>query len=128
MTQVYNLWDDRSLIEMIQRESLDENSPAGYKTENNVLFGTQKWFESVERGFIPKIRIKGVISSVHMGSHNDYPEFEIDDGKKKTTWTRMGIESAYQVGRRVELIYVEQKFKKYPGFAKSVLQILIAGA
>ncbi len=47
-----------------------------------------------------------------MSGHNDWPEFEIDDGAKKTRWTREGSNEMYRVGRRVRLKYVLQKPKK----------------
>jgi hypothetical protein len=131
LKQIYNLKDDSKRIRMVQEVSLDKNSYAGYKTENELLFGTEEWFNEVENGIIPKQIIKGFISRVYMSGHNDYPEFEIEnDEGKKTTWQREGTDDAYKVGKRVELIYVEQKYKHPIGIvgaiSKCVIKIKIA--
>ncbi len=110
--EIYNLKDDFMRIRMVQEASLDKKSYAGYKTENSLLFGTRDWFNAIEQGIIPKHIVKGVISRVYMSGHNDYPEFEIESSDSKTTWTREGIDEAYKTGKNIELIYVEQKYKR----------------
>ncbi len=61
---------------------------------------------------------------------NDYPEFEIENRKGKSSWTREGIDDAYKVGKSIEIIYVEQKFKRPIGIlgpiSKCVIEIKIA--
>ena len=109
---IYNIKKDRQRIEKLQHASLDNSLNSGYKIENDLLIGSAKWFEAIENGQIKKRNIKGTISRIYMTGHNDYPEFEVDSQDGKTTWTREGIESAYVVGRQVEVIYVEQKFKR----------------
>ena len=124
---IYNLKNDKHRIATIQEASLDKASEGGLKIENNLLFGSPEWFEAIEAGQIKKHIIKGKISKVYMSGHNDYPQFEIDSSEGKTNWTRNGNENAYKVGKDVELIYVEQKFKK-PSFqqiSNCVLQINI---
>ena len=64
-----------------------------------------------------------------MSGHNDYPEFEIDDGQEKTQWTREGKDEAYVIGRRVKLKYVLQKPKRVPHGVyplRSVLEIWLS--
>jgi hypothetical protein len=126
---VYNLKDDKQKIAQTQRVSIDKSSPFGLKAENNLLFGSDKWFAAIENGEIKKHRIKGKISKVYMSGHNDWPEFEIENEEGKTSWTREGADSAYGVGRDAEIIYVEQKFKKpiaiLGPFSKCVIQINI---
>ena len=56
-----------------------------------------------------------MISEVYMSGHNDFPEFEVDDGTIRTQWMRLGDDSAYIVGRSIRLQYVEMKFKKVIG-------------
>ncbi|TWT89875.1 hypothetical protein Mal64_02570 [Pseudobythopirellula maris] len=64
-----------------------------------------------------------------MSGHNDYAEFEIDDGDSKTSWTRQLSPTdndtltdeekwkLYHEGNAVRLQYVKQKFKSpSPGF------------
>jgi len=130
LKQIYNLKNDSRRIKIIQEASLDKNSYAGYKTENGLLFGTKEWFNAIEKGMIPIHTIKGIISRVYMSGHNDYPEFEIESNEGKTTWTREGIDAAYKVGSSIELIYVEQKYKRPTditgAISKCVIEIKIA--
>lgn len=109
---IYNLKGDDRRIKMVQEASLDKKSYAGYKLENGLLFGTKEWFGAIETGKILQCVVKGVIARVYMSGHNDYAEFEIENIEGKTVWTRLGADTAYQVGKNIELIYVEQKYKR----------------
>lgn len=124
--EIYNLKNDSRRIKMVQEASLDKKSYAGYRIENDLLFGTKEWFNAIEQGIIPKHIVKGVISRVYMSGHNDYPEFEIrSDEGETSTWTREGAESAYEVERRVELTYVEQKYKRPSDITGPISQCVI---
>jgi hypothetical protein len=112
LKQIYNLKKDFKRIKMIQEASLDKNSYSGYKIENGLLFGSKEWFEAIDQGVIPKHTVKGIISRVYMSGHNDYPQFEIESDEGKTSWTRTGLDEAYKIGKSIELIYVEQKYKR----------------
>lgn len=127
---IYNLKGDDRRIKMVQEASLDKKSYAGYKLENGLLFGTKEWFDAIETGKIPKCVVKGLITRVYMSGHNDYPEFEIESSEGKTVWTRFGHDTAYQVGKNIELIYIEQKYK-HPtdmtgAISKCVIEIKIS--
>jgi len=108
---IYKLKADTETIKRVQDASLDKSSNSGLKIENNLLFGSADWFAAIEKGEIKKHSIQGVISKVYISGHNDWPEFEIENIEGKSQWTREGIESAYIVGHKIELVYVEQKFK-----------------
>lgn len=129
LKEVYNLRKDTRLIKLTQESSLDKNSLYGLKVENGLLFGTEEWFEAIEKGIINKHIINGIISNVFISGHNDYPEFQIESSEGKTTWERKGADSDYIVGRLVELIYVEQKSKRPFGSlgsnTKCIIQIKI---
>jgi hypothetical protein len=129
LKEVYNLKNDTIQIKMIQEATLDKSTRSGLKIEKGVLFGTEEWFKKIETGVIMKHIIKGVISRVYMSGHNDYPEFEIENTEGKTVWTREGIDTAYKVGRNIELVYVEQKYKRPSDItgtvSKCVIQIKI---
>jgi len=94
------------------------------------LFGTKEWFDAIEHEIIPKYLVKDIISKVYMSGHNDYPEFEVENSEGKTVWTRLGYDAAYQVGKKVELIYVEQKYKRPTditgAISKCVIEIRVA--
>jgi hypothetical protein len=110
--QTYKLKDDKEAIKRLQVVSADKNSNFGLKTENELLVGSHEWFSAIDTARIEKQTIKGEISKVFMSGHNDYPEFEIDSNGVKTNWTGEGKEEHYKVGRKIELIYVTQKFKR----------------
>ncbi|GEM_PF-4029771 len=65
-----------------------------------------------------------------MSGHNDFAEFEIDDGKTKTRWMRQGDDAAYTVGRPIRLRYVEMAFKRpikaLPPMSRCVITIEVA--
>jgi hypothetical protein len=127
---IYILKGDVQRIKLIQEASLDKNSHGGYKAINGLLFGTKEWFEAIEKEIITKHLVKGVISKVYMSGHNDYPEFEIESENGKTVWPRFGYDAAYQVGRKIELVYVEQVYKRPTDItghiSKCVIEIRIA--
>ena len=125
LKEIYNLKDNKALIKRAQDTSLDKSSLIGLKVENGLLFGSKDWFNAIETGEITVQTITGTISNVFMTGHNDYPEFEIDSNGNKTKWTREGIDSAYVVGRQVELIYVTQKTKR-GAMTKCVVKINIS--
>jgi hypothetical protein len=112
LKNVYTIHNDSKLVKIVQEASQDETSKGGYKIENGLLFGTKGWFKAIDDGIIPKRIVKGFISRVYTTGHNDYPEFEIESEGEKTTWTLHGAQEAYQVGRLIELIYVELKYKR----------------
>ena len=124
--EIYNLKNDSRRIKMVQEASSDKKSYAGYRIENGLLFGTKDWFTAIEQGIIAKHIVKGVITSVYISGHNDYPEFEIRSDEGETSiWTREGTESAYEVGTRVELSYVEQKYKRPSDITGPISQCVI---
>jgi hypothetical protein len=110
LVKIYDLKQDHRRIGLIQKACL-ESKENGFITEH-ALFGSVDWWRAIEENVIPVHTIEGVISRVYMSGHNDYPEFEIDDGQEKTRWTREGKDEAYIVGRRVKLKYVFQKPKR----------------
>jgi hypothetical protein len=62
---------------------------------------------------LPIRTFEGVITRVYMsGQGNNFPEFEMDDGRQKSRWMRVGEDSAYKVGRSIRIRYVEMKFKR----------------
>lgn len=112
LKELYNLENDSRQIKIIQDASLDKKSYAGFKIEDDLLFGTKDWFEAIKNGKIKKYIICGKISKISSSGHNDYPEFEIKNDRGVTVWARGGIDSLYQLGQYVELTYVEQKYKR----------------
>ena len=106
---IYDLRTDHKHIRDVQDATL-HNSWSGLVPEHG-LFGSEEWWASINEGRIRVHVIRGRITRVYMSGHNDFPEFEVDDGKAKTKWARVGTDSEYVVGRPVEIEYVLQRFK-----------------
>lgn len=104
--------DNKNSIRLIQNASKDKSSDSGLKIENGLLIGTKDWFKAIETGLIEKHTLKGAISRVYMSGHNDWPEFEIDCNGDISNWTREGIDEHYEKGKRIEIDFVIQKFKR----------------
>jgi len=124
LKEIYNLISDDRLIRLSQ-DPYDRNLQYTIKEGGGLLFGTKEWFRAIASGLIHKCVVKGVISRVYMSGHNDYPEFEIENSESKTTWTRLGIDKMYQVGKRVELTYVDKASKRPLGPLVSIPPIII---
>jgi hypothetical protein len=114
MKIVYRLRNNLRYIKAIQEASL-HSSGDGLKITHGLL-GTDEWWAHIRDGSLPTVTIRGVVSSVYMSGHNDYPEFEITaESGEKSRWTRecvRGWDVEYQQWRSVELDYVVQKFKR----------------
>jgi hypothetical protein len=110
LVKLYDLRDDREKTRLVQKATL-VTKDYGLVPEHG-LFGSSEWWRAVGEGVIPVVTVDGIISRVFMSGHNDWPEFEIDDGREKSRWTREGNDEMYKVGRRVRLKYVLQKPKK----------------
>jgi hypothetical protein len=120
--KVYDLKEDNRRIGLIQKATL-ETKDYGLIPEP-ALFGSDAWWRAIENKVIPEHTIEGTISRVYMSGHNDYPEFEIDDGRERTQWTREGKDEAYIVGRGIRLVYVFQKPKRTFG-GKPLHQVVL---
>ena len=113
LVEIYNLADDREHIRKVQRATLNTTDYGLVVVPEHGLFGSEQWWEAIRTGKLPTVRIEGVITRVYMGSMNDWPEFEIESGGGKTTWTRHANRpGAYVVRKRVRLDYVLQHAKK----------------
>ena len=122
---IYDLKRNRRHIKDVQNASLHSDD-CGLVTKPE-LFGSSKWWKLVGTDQLPIHTLEGIITKVYMSGHNDFPEFEMDDGNKKTTWMRRGEDSAYMVGRPIRMKYVEMKYKKpincLPPFSQCILSI-----
>lgn len=107
---IYDFRRDKRQIEIMQNASLHRDDCGLVTTP--ALVGSPEWWDLVGTERLPIHTIEGKISGVYMSGHNDFPEFEIDDGVTKTQWMRQGDDAAYTVGRFIRLRYVEMAFKR----------------
>jgi hypothetical protein len=110
MTEVYSLKDDRDLVRSVQKATLETKDFGIQQTHG--LFGSDEWWTHIADGSLPVHTVRGTISRTWMGSMRDWPECEVlSDEGEKSTWTRYADDSWYQIGNRIEIDYVIQKFK-----------------
>jgi hypothetical protein len=107
----YKFDTDKESIERLQEVS-KEKSSIGLKIENGLLIGSKEWFQAIENGLIEKHTLEGKITRVFMSGHNDFAEFEIECNGIISSWPRKGDDKDYIIGKRVELDYVIQKYKR----------------
>jgi hypothetical protein len=87
------------------------------------LFGSDEWWQAIESGVIAVNQLEGTVSRVYMSGHNDFPEFEVDDGNSKTRWERYGEESEYLEGQHVVIEFVQTKSRFSQELQPSVIRV-----
>ena len=114
MITIYRLQLDKSYVREVQEAT---NSTENFGIEpTHGMFGSVEWWQHIREGTLPVYNLKGTISSVHMGSMNDWPEFTLraEDGKE-STWSRYAnapeFATLYTVGRPIEIDYVIQRHR-----------------
>jgi len=122
LEHVYDLRYDSDYVAAV-RDATANTSDFGLVPEHGLL-GSTDWWRAVDARTIPLHEIRGRISRVYASGHDDYPEFEIDDGTGKTAWprltsttdddalTRSEKASLYKIGAPVQVTYVLQKPKR----------------
>ena len=109
MRKVYDLREDRRIIELIQDATLNTED-YGILSDHGLV-GSDDWWRAIERGELPVHSVEGIITNVYMAGHNDWPEFEVDGGNGKIQWERLGDDSEYVVGKPVRVEYVAARPK-----------------
>lgn len=109
MSKVYDLRQDPQRVERIQNATLNTEDYGLLSAHG--LFGSSEWWRAIEHGRLPVHFVEGVITDVYETGYDDWPQFEVDDGTRKSHWTRMGDDAEYIVGSRVRIEYVVEKHK-----------------
>lgn len=117
--KIYLLADDAKRIGQIQKATL-ETKDHGLALDHG-LFGSDDWWDAIERGDLPLNTVCGTITAVAMTSMNDYPSFKMlaDDGSVTDWLTRESApdfrrDQRYRVGQRIIRTYVDVS-PKNPG-------------
>ena len=114
MNTVYRLKDDQKNIADIQRATKTTDEFGIEPTHG--LFGSDEWWRNIATGQLVLQTLKGVISSVYMSGHNDWPEFEmVDENDNKSSWTRVAnsqeLDNSYLAVHSIELDFVVQRHR-----------------
>src|SRR5664280_1126737 len=120
MIQVYDLRRDHRHIETVQHAT--QHTDRYGIVPDHGLFGSDEWWRAVSSGVLETHKVEGRISRVYMSGHNDFPEFEVDDGSSRTQWERRGDDDWYVVGRRVRVDYVLTRSRYSREWSPTVLK------
>jgi len=114
MMTIYRLNLDKDYIAKVQKATQTTDKFGIEPTHG--LFGSPEWWQHIRNGTLPVHHLRGTISSVYMGSMNDWPEFTLrtKDGEE-FTWSRYAncpeFAALYTVGRAIEVDYVVQRHR-----------------
>jgi hypothetical protein len=114
MITIYRLQLDKNYIKEVQ-EATESTEEFGIEPTHGI-FGSPDWWQHIREDTLPVHQLTGTISSVHMGSMNDWPEFTLrTKSGEEFTWSRYAncpeFASLYTVGRPIEVDYVVQRHR-----------------
>ena len=129
MITIYRLQADKDYITEVQRAT-EKSDKFGIEPTHGV-FASSEWWQHVREGTLPVHHVKGTISSVRMGSMNDWPEFTLRTARgEEFIWSRYAncpeFASLYTVGRPIEVDYVVQRHRATSAGPATQLSIPIA--
>jgi hypothetical protein len=116
MKIVYSLREDLDHIAAVQA-AVRSPKPFGFKA-TNALFGSDIWWQNIDTGIIPLVRLTGTIARLfRAGMQNESECFEMimPDGQTFQYDCKVAHRKdrkLYQVGRKVEFCYVQQELKR----------------
>jgi hypothetical protein len=114
MMTIYRLQSDKDYIAEVQKATQTTDKFGIEPTHG--LFGSPEWWQHIRNGTLPVHHLRGTISTVYMGSMNDWPEFTLrtKDGEE-FTWSRYAncadFTGLYTLGRAIEVDYVVQRYR-----------------
>lgn len=114
MMTIYRLELDKDYIKQVQ-EATETTDDFGLEPTHGI-FASAEWWQHIRDGTLPVYHLKGRISSLHMGSMNDWPEFTFrSEEGEEFTWSRYAnnpeLAGLYTVGRPTEVDYVVQRHR-----------------
>jgi hypothetical protein len=114
MITIYRLQLDKNYIRQVQ-EATETTDKFGIEPTHGI-FGSPEWWQHIREGTLPMHHVKGTVSSVQLGSMNDWPEFTLrTEAGEEFTWSRYAnspeFASLYTVGRPIEVDYVIQRHR-----------------
>jgi hypothetical protein len=117
-TAAYLLSQDRQQIRRVQ-DATHHTEEYGIAMEHG-LFGSDDWWQAIDRGDLPIHTVSGKICALLMESMNDWPTFKIltDDGFVTESITRESLplnNTLYELGRRIIWKYVELRHVELHG-------------
>jgi hypothetical protein len=111
---IYRVQLDKEYVKQVQ-EATERTDNFGLEPTHGV-FASREWWQHIRDGTLPVHHLRGTISSVQMGSMDDWPEFTMrDEQGKEFTWSRYAndpeFSGLYTVGRPIEVDYVVQRHR-----------------
>jgi len=114
-----DLAQDREQVVYAQALTLDPSRPHIGLKGSLGLFGSEEWWANIKAGVIPRKKLSGVINRVYVTGQDrsDLPNtFDLLSGDGQLRMEGIYVNSPedvalYQVGRRVEVVYVMDELK-----------------
>ena len=106
-------------IEEVHALTLDNSRPNQGLSGINGLYGTEAWWNNIDKGVIPTRKVSGVIEELYVagmegGDVNEFKFLSDDDWSTKSESIRVNNENdrnLFKVGSRVEILYVIEELK-----------------
>ena len=118
------IYDIRTGMRTPLIQSMIKEGRSGFRTKWG-LYGTEEWLDNLKNHDLIET-LEGNISKLLMAGHNDFPVFEIDDGKQKFQFERLGLEENYQVGKKIKVQAIKAMYiNPISGFENSLTPIII---
>lgn len=115
MKIAYRLKDNPNHIAQVQKATLTTENFGIEPTHG--LFCSPEWWERIAGGDLRIHTLRGIVTDRFMGSMGDWPMIKVrNDAGEESSWTRevniQEQDALYRVGRRIEIDYVIQHFRR----------------
>ena len=126
LIKIYDLKEDKSSIESLQKASLNPDPEFGFKISPYGLIGSPQWWQAVQGEVIPVHIVQGKIVNVYNTGHgNNFPEFDVNCNGNVSSWMLEGNKQYYKIGNEIRIMYVLQEYKIFHKGLGSESQVVL---
>lgn len=127
MKVVYRLRDelhtDPEQVRLAQALTRDPSQPLTGLKGTFGLFGSQQWWDSIEQGKLPLLRVSGIISDLYVEGQDEAEDekgmdLTLGDGSihSESVYANKSEDvRLFQIGCKVDIVYVLDELKQQPG-------------
>jgi hypothetical protein len=106
MKTIYDVLDNIQRTKLIQQNI--KKGKTAFRTRWG-MYGTPDWMNKLRDDNLIEI-IEGKISNLYYSGHNDFAEFEIDNGVSKYNFERLGNKIDYKIGLKLYIECIRAKY------------------
>jgi hypothetical protein len=125
MKVVYRLTEamkaDPEEVALTRALTLDQSKPTMGLKGNLGLYGSQQWWDNIEQGKMPLLRLSGFISDVYVAGQDEDDlntvDIKLADGSVHPVGIYVNDETdsnLYQIDSRLEIVYALDRLKRQP--------------